>query len=206
MRKRSKLLLAGITAALMLATAVGSASANNLSVTNRNQRIVWSALRFIAGGNTITCHVTLEGSFHEATTAKVVGRLLGYITRGTVNTCTGGSATILNATFPWHIQYAGFTGTLPAITSVFLNMIGASFAVQPTGSLKCLARTETNHPAKGQAGVEAGVIEELTALVEAEIPLTGEAEFCRFAGSGHFEGTGAVTLLGTTSRISIRLI
>ncbi|HEX4806912.1 MAG TPA: hypothetical protein VFU94_13520 [Conexibacter sp.] len=206
MRKRSKLLLAGLAASLMLAAAVGSASANNLSMSNQNQRIVWSALNFIAGTSTVTCAVTLEGSFHERTTAKVIGRLLGYITRATVGTCVRGSATVLNETLPWHIQYAGFTGRLPTITSVLLNMIGASFAVQPEGSLRCLARTEANHPSKGEAAVEAGVITGLRALVEAEIPLTGEGGLCIFGGSGHFEGTGRVTLLGATTAISIRLI
>ncbi|HEX4806911.1 MAG TPA: hypothetical protein VFU94_13515 [Conexibacter sp.] len=204
--RRVRTPLLAVTSALLLAFAVGTASANNLSFSNRNQRIVWSALNFIAGSSTITCAMTLEGSFHESTTAKVIGRLLGYITRATVGTCTRGSATVLNETLPWHIQYAGFTGRLPTITSVLLNIVGLSWGLQPEGSLKCLLRTEANHPFRSEAIVEGGVIVGLRVLPEAEIPLTGEGGLCIFGGSGHFEGTGRVTLLGATTAISIRLI
>ncbi len=209
MRKHSKLLFAAVAATMLLSLAVGSASARNLRISNQNTRIVWSALRFIAGGRTVTCHVTLEGSFVEATASKVVGSLLGRVTRAAVNTCTGGSATVLTATLPWHIVYRGFTGTLPRITLVQVGLLGASFEVQPSGSLACLAATEANHPAVGNVVLEAsgnGVVTELNALVEAEIPLRGGGGLCAFGGEGHFEGNGTVTVLNSTTRITVTLI
>jgi hypothetical protein len=205
MRKSSKLLFAGLTAAIVLSMAVASASANRLVVNEKSYRIVWSPLRFIAGGNTVSCNVTLEGSFHSATIRKVERALIGHVTRASVNTCTGGSATVLNATLPWHVQYNGFTGTLPRITGVLLKLVGASFQVQPSGSLACLAATTEERPAKGIAGVEAGTVTELTAEAAAEIPLRGGGGLCAFAGGGHFEGTGTVTKLGGGS-LTIKLI
>ncbi len=202
-------LLTCITATLFLALAVTGASARNLRISNQNIRAVWSALRFIAGGRTITCHVTLEGSFVEATAAKVVGTLFGRVTRAAVNTCSGGSATILNATLPWHIVYRGFTGTLPRIRLVQYGVLGVSFEAQPSGSIACLATTESLHPEVANMVLEeggSGTVTELNALVEAEIPLRVGGGLCAFAGEGHFEGNGAVTVLNSTTRITITLI
>ncbi len=206
---RVRALLTCITATLFLALAVTGASARNLRISNQHTRIVWSALRFVAGGRTITCHVTLEGSFVEATAPKTVGTLLGRITRAAFNTCSGGSATVLTATLPWHIVYRGFTGTLPRITSVQVGILGLSFEVQQEGTIACLAATEANNPAVGNINLEEsgnGTVTELNALVEAEIPLRGGGGLCAFAGRIHFEGAGSVTVLTSTTRITITLI
>jgi hypothetical protein len=208
MRKTSKLLLVGLTAALLLSLAVSSASANRLSISNRNIRAVWTPLRFIAGTNTWSCNFTLEGSFHSATIAKVANALIGFISRGSVGPCSAGSATILTATLPWHVQYESFAGRLPTITRVNLLLIGLSWQIQPSGSLVCLLRTEAGHPFRGEAELEpaSGRITGLRAEPGRGIPLTGSGGFCAFAGEGHFEGTGVVTLLGNTTSVSIRLI
>ncbi len=206
---RTRALLTCVTATLFLALAVTGASARNLRISNQNVRAVWSALRFIVGGNTISCHVTLEGSFVEATAAKVVGSLFGRVTRAAVNTCTGGSATILNATLPWHIVYRGFSGTLPRIRTVQFGILGVSFEIQPSGSLACLAATEANHPATGNVVLEesgSGTVTELVTLVEAEIPLRGGGGLCAFGGEGHYEGSSQMTVLNSTTRITITLI
>jgi len=206
MRKSSKLLFASLTAALLLATAVGTSSANRLSINERSYTIRWTALRFIAAGNTVTCSVTLEGSFHSATIRKIERLLVGHITRASVAGCSGGSATVLRESLPWHVQYAGFTGRLPAIATVKLLLVGAAFQVQPSGNLACLARTSEARPAVGIAGIEeAGGVTELAAEVGAEIPLEGSGGLCRFAGAGHFEGTGTPTKLGGGALV-IRLI
>jgi hypothetical protein len=210
MRKTSKLLFAGLAAALLMSMAVSTAAANRLSISSQNFRVVWNPLRFIAGGNTVACAVTLDGSFHSRTIAKVLGSLIGYVNRASVaapEACTGGSATVLTATLPWHVRYAGFTGTLPRLSGVLLDMIGASFQVRPSGSLTCLARSEVNRPARGIVNIESGgVVTGLTADRTFGIPLTGEFGFCGFGGEGVFEGTGVVTAGANTTRVSVRLI
>jgi hypothetical protein len=210
MRKSSKLLFAGLTAAFLMSLAVSSASASHLALNEQRFDAKWSALRFIAGGNTVTCPVTLEGSFHYGTINKVENSLIGHISRASVAnaSCSGGHATVLSATLPWHVQYAGFSGTLPNITEVQLKLIGASFAVQPTGSISCLARTSAEHPARGSVALNTShVATTLTAEVNAGIPLTGGLGACSFAGEGHFEGTTAsLTRLGGAGSITVTLI
>ena len=207
MRTRSKLLIAGFTAALMLTMAVSSASAGRLSVTNKNFRVVWNPLSLssTAGVGPINCPVTLEGSFHSQTIRKTVGALVGYVTRGTTvpGSCTGGRATVNQASLPWHLRYRGFTGTLPNITGVSLGLIGARFTVNAAG-INCTTTTTAEEPAVGIAEVGGGVITGMRADESFTIPLSGA--FCALAGRGRFAGTGRVTLLGAATVISIRLI
>jgi hypothetical protein len=209
MRTRSKLLFAGLTAALMLSMAVASASAGRLSVSNRNFRIVWNPLTLesTAGIATIRCPVTMEGSFHSATIRKTIGALVGHVTRAFVNrsACAGGTATIHGETLPWHTQYGGFEGTLPNITGIRLNLVGATFEVED-GTALCTTRTTAAQPGVGIARVGAGgVITGLRADETRTIPLSGEF-LCAFAGEGTFAGTGTVTLLGASTSITVRLI
>jgi hypothetical protein len=197
MHKRSKLLLVGLAAAMLLSMAVGNASARNLSLNEQSFRAVWTPLEFVAGGNTVKCNVTLEGSFHYRTIVKRADALIGFITRAIANTCTGGSATVLTATLPWHLPYEGFSGTLPNITDIRIKLVGASFNVFPTGAPRaCLARTTTANPARGIANVGAGGrVTNLQAEPGASIPL--EEFFCAFAGEGRFIGTtSSLTKLG----------
>src|SRR5438270_9952949 len=117
--RHSKLLIAVFSATVMMALAVSSASAAHLSTGNQNFRTVYTSLNFAEPSGffgTISCRVTMEGSFHSATIAKVIGSLIGYVTRATAATCTGGGATINQPSLPWHVRYGGFTGTLPSIT------------------------------------------------------------------------------------------
>jgi hypothetical protein len=207
MRKSSKLLFAGMLSALLLSMAVGSASANRLSVNSTLIRIRWTVLNFSAGTNVIRCAVTLEGSFHSGTIRKVERALIGHISRASVSACSGGSATVLQETLPWHLRYGGFTGTLPIIRTLLIQLVNASFAVQPSGSLRCLARTTEAAPARGIANLEAGgVINSIAAEEGAEIPLNGEGGLCRFAGEGHFGGTSNRPDNGSTGSVNITLI
>lgn len=194
--------------ALLLAVAVGAASARNLSYSSQTYRIIWSSLTFSeSGGNfPITCPVTLEGSFHSRTFAKVRDLLAGYITRAVVNNagCTEGQATILSESLPWHVTYQSFTGTLPVINSVRYNLIGAAFQIEPTFGIICLARTTTTSPAAGDAARDArGQITSLIPDSEVAIPVTGTN--CPTAGI--FSGGGEVFVLGsTTTRVTLSLI
>jgi hypothetical protein len=61
MRNRSKLLLAGLSAALLLSLAIGSASANRLSINATRLRIVYTPLSFTAAGATVRCSNHRQG-------------------------------------------------------------------------------------------------------------------------------------------------
>lgn len=207
MRTRTRLLFAGLTAALLLSMAVASATANRLSVSNQRFRIVWAPLVLSNSlGVVIRCPVTMEGSFHSATIAKVRGALIGYVSRATTipGACTGGRATILQEKLPWHVRYNSFRGNLPNITGVVLDLVGAAFLIE-AGGANCTTRTTAANPGRGIAELTAGVITGLRADETAPIPLEGEF-LCAIAGTGNFSGTGTVTLLGAATSITVRLI
>jgi len=216
--RHTKIIVASLAATFLMAVAVGSASANRLSISNPNFRVTYRSLEFTeANGEigTVKCPVTLEGSFHSGTIRKVEHALIGHVTRASVaaaSSCTGGSATVLQETLPWHIQYMGFTGTLPIIQSVRLLLAGAAFKlhIRLLFEFFCLARTETNQPAGGEALVEGGGnLTNLTPDPNASIPLTSAGGSGCPSTSGHFQapgGDGVITLLGNTTKIRITLI
>ncbi len=202
MRNRSKLLLAGLCATFLLAAAVSTASANRLSVNEQNHRIVWSALQFVASaGSTVTCAVTLEGSFHSRTIAKVANALIGHVTRASVGTCSGGSATAHTETLPWHEQYNSFVGPLPTIRSVTIGLVGARFRIRNSIET-CEAGTTQEEQGFGTIGL--GTRGEATSIeASGTIRLSG-GFLCGFA-TGSFRGSGSVTTAGGAT-IIVRLI
>src|SRR5215207_6699629 len=151
MSKYTKTLLALVGATVMLSALVAGASANRLSSTSRNIRATWASMEFIEPLNsTVRCPVTLEGSLHSGIITKTPGALIGHISRGTVATssCSGGTASILQANLPWHVRYSGFAGTLPNITVMRTTVIGASFRVAgPFGT--CLFTSSAAQPTTG---------------------------------------------------------
>jgi hypothetical protein len=212
MRRHLRPLLAALAATLLLSTATGSSSARSLSVSSSNFRITWASLEFSEefGGSFMRCPVTLEGSYHARTIAKAIGTLVGYITRGTVasTACTGGHMTILSETLPWHVTYEGFTGTLPNITRIKQLVRGFAFRME-TFIGTCLISPE---PFTGENlnwelyGSTAGGVFTVTTLV----PRT-ESIACRNAREEvlrilNYRGSGNVTVLGGTARISVTLI
>ena len=209
----TKLILASLTATLAMALAVtGTASARSFSTSNRNIRAVWTGLEFTnsTGFAAIRCPVTLEGSFIEATIAKVEKALLGRISRGTVAeaSCTGGRATIIQTSLPWHITYNGFRGRLPNINSIRLLLSGVRFDIKSNAlSTTCHAFADTEHEARGEALLNEATGEVINIIPDPgpNIPLTN----CGLITNGRFEGEpndGAVTLLGAATIITIRLI
>jgi len=137
MSKYARTLLALVGATIVLSALVSGASAGRLSTSSRNIRATWSSLEFIEPlGTTVRCPLTLEGSLHSSTIAKVLGALIGHISRGTINdaVCSGGRFTILQASLPWHVRYNGFVGTLPNITALKTSVIGMSYrSATPAG-------------------------------------------------------------------------
>jgi hypothetical protein len=205
MRSRRRLQLAGSAAALLLLLGVASASASKLSLSERSFRVVWSpmSIGIFPREATMRCPVTLEGSFHSATFAKVAGGAIGQVTRATSGACTGGALTILAATLPWTIAYRGFSGALPRITTVEFGEVGLSWQVNIGMSL-CLFRSTAEQPAieiarREAGGAIAGMAMDETTLV----PPTGFG--CEEESLG-YSGTGTVTRPGSAGSISVSLI
>jgi hypothetical protein len=203
---RSKLILAGLTAALAMAFATNSATARNLSISHGELfNAVWRPVTFASGGAAAgICNLTLEGSFHYKTALKVRESLLGYITRAILRECTEGSATILTTNLPWHIRYQGFEGTLPNISAIRIRLILSEFQVKERiFGTTCLTRTSATEPTEGairlSAGNERRLVIGLTADEAARIR-------CGILNAG-FSGTGTVRELpnGNTN-ILLRLI
>lgn len=201
MRNRTRIALAGLAAAFTMALVVGSASANRISYSNQAFRIVWASLTFSeSGGNfPITCPVTLEGSFHSSTMAKVRDARVAQIARALVNdpACTEGHATILGESLPWEVLYQSFSGTLPMINRVRHYLINAAFQIEPGLGVVCLARSSSTFPAAGEANRDAsGNITSLRTDPTLAIPITGTN--CPRAGI--FSGTGEVFVQGSNER------
>lgn len=203
MHKFTRLALLALAVTAAVAAFSTSAFASRLSTTEQFFRITWNDLDFSEG--LIACDVTLEGSFHSRTLRKVPKALIGVVSGGSVGECGGvGSARILRETFPWHITYEGFTGTLPNITSIRTLLVNASFLiiVDFFVDYDCLYRSTVTNPARGIINVSAGTATGLRADEATQIPL-----FRRLAEStsncpseGEFSGTGAIS---PTIRISL---
>jgi hypothetical protein len=197
MHTRSKLVLATLGTTLLMALAVGTASARNLSVSNQTFRYTFNNIeQAIEGISTTTCRITLEGSLHGRTMAKVAGTLLGYITRVITGQCNPNQVTILTETLPWHLRYVGFSGRLPNITLILVRFRWASRLSVCLVSEDVEARLSRD-PVTGH-------------LVLAQIPLQLLSVTGVFCSVTHLNfranGNGSVFQLATTTRISVTLI
>lgn len=216
-----RLVFGAALAAVTLAAAVGSASANTLSFTNQNFRIVWTPMELVLeGGPIIRCNATFEGRFHSVSIGKVAGNLIGYVTRAIFGRpCEGaGRAWTLNGaeeveplelipatTLPWHVKYRSFNGTLPRITGINIEIIDLSFMTRIMEIL-CLYRSTTAEPARFIFIVETtGQLFSLTGEEMARIPRASGNLLC--PNNATLRGNGSVRLLGTTTTlIFVRLI
>jgi hexokinase len=136
--KLGKLLLAVVGAAALLSALASSASARNLSFSSQTTTSLYRRLDFSGGiGGTIECEVKLSGSFHSRTHTKTTELLIGYITEGTVLRCARGSATINQASFPWHRRYHDFGGTLPNVTSIGEVISGVEWNYREPAGITC---------------------------------------------------------------------
>ncbi len=211
MRFSAKLGLTALMAALLLASAVNIASAGRLSTSNQNFRVTWSRLEF-QSAVTIRCQVTLEGSFHARSIAKVERTLIGGITRADVKeeSCTGGTARA-NSPFPWHVTYESFEGTLPTITAVNLLLQRFLFTISATIigiRVTCRYGLERDN-ITGRANLNA------ERAVTTLVPVAGRNIASFLEGSGLCPATGTlagasedgrVTVLNSSSRLTITLI
>jgi hypothetical protein len=213
-------MLAASVFALTLAALADAAAANHLrfSAVERGIRVVWSPLTLELTFNgtpySVACPVTLEGSFSNATIAKTAGSQIGSITRATVAeaSCRGriGSEspyqlemTFLRETLPWQVRYASFVGTLPNISDVNVDVVGAAFEVHNfIDELTCLWVSTATSPWRLVLGLEArGVVSrpDSSFLIPRSRGL-----LCRELSTS--ASAAPVTQIGSTSALTITLI
>jgi hypothetical protein len=194
----AKALLAVAGATLLLGALASAASARILSTSSQTLRASFREIRFNGAFGNSSCAVTVEGSFHQRTQAKVAGSLVGYITRADLGACAEGRATVLRETLPWHIQYSSFSGTLPNITAFRANVIGVSFRIQEPFA-GCLGRSEAANPATVIFNREAGGAL-TTVTLGGSVPTS-----CGITGT-FSSNAGPVTVLNSATRITLTLI
>jgi len=206
MRKTAKLGLTALVAAALFATAISTASARSLSVSEQNIRLTFASLEFASELVTLRCPVTFEGSFHSRTIPKVERTLIGYFNRIPVKeeSCTNARMRMKNP--PYHITYEGFTGTLPNITGILLLLRLVRFELIVSGLCTADYGLTTDN-ITGTAAVNASG--EITGLT----PLEGRNTTGRVSGTGicpptsTFRGSASVARGGnSTTRITVRLI
>ena len=202
--KICKLLLATVGASVLLGALVSGASARNWSVSNQNLSAMWRSLEFALPGATTRCQLTVEGSLHTRTLPKIVGSLIGYITKVILGPCTAGTASVLAETLPWHVRYSAFSGSLPEITSIIIHVVNASFRMREAGGISCLVRTSAAEPSVGTFHRNTANAAITEVGVSGEIRTGAEC----FGVRGRFTSdSGAVSLLGTSNvLISLSLI
>lgn len=159
MPSRSKLVLAALAAIMLLSLAVSAAVAGRLRTGERNFSLIWESNQNTKTNFTwidalevpITCPLTLEGSFLERTIAKTTGVNIGSINQASLGACGPGNATILRETLPWAMQYVGFTGRLPEISTISISILGMSVLLEPGAmGYRCLFRTSATEPFVGR--------------------------------------------------------
>jgi len=139
--KLTRLLLALAGATVLLAALTSAASAGRLSNSSQTNAILWRSWQFAGPFGTFECEVLFAGTYHSRTINKTVGSLIGYITSGTILGCRRGSATINQASLPWHRRYRSFSGTLPNITTIEETVSGAEWTIrEPTFGATCTVR------------------------------------------------------------------
>lgn len=199
----ARVLLAVAAATVLLGVGVGTASARRLRVSSQTFRIAFARIRIesevIPFNN---CPITMEGSFHSESIVKVAAALVGYITRAQLGPCESGHVTILRETLPWHLRYTSFSGTLPSIGRVTLDIIEfAIFTRNTETGVSCLLRTTAANPLRLSLAREAG-----GAISEAELDGRRIPTSCVFETNNVIARLGAVTVPGSTTRVTLTLI
>jgi hypothetical protein len=219
MRTFVKLALSAVAASILIAAVTSTASARNLSVSNRNIRITWASLRLEAGSG-VLCPITLEGSFRSMTIAKVARNLIGAVTQGIVNqtACTRGIIATFNGleiyngvtksnTLPWHLTYESFVGALPNIRAVRVLLSRFRLGVRDEEEICAAEVGSATDNVTFSAVVGAG------GALSTFSPVEGMNRATLIRNSGvicpsttDVINTGNVTVLNSTTRISITLI
>lgn len=200
----SRLVGSVMAAALFVAVLGAQASGNTFSVSSKPVRIVWETLR-VVGSITAACEVTLEGSFHERQIGKMEGALMGSVTSAFANSrCITNTLVVLTTRIPWHIKYESFTGNLPAINSVFTQLIG--FEVQTIEGFggTCLYHSTSERHLLFLLAVRAGFIDGARVEGTPRIPRASGGLGC--PAEAAVSGNATVEVPSTSQKIAIALI
>ena len=213
MRLTRKLVLTALAATALLAAIATTSAAREFETSETRIRTVFRPLILrSSSGDSVTCTVTLEGSFHYRTIRKVEGSLIGYITRAIVETPTcrssptaGITIAALTETLPWHITYLDFSGTLPNVTlRIRINRFSFNFINVPIIG-RCRYTASTNYIVGGPAGREITEgTRSATLIMENGVRIRSETFGCP-----EFQTESAatpVTIQGGTTAVTIRLI
>jgi hypothetical protein len=194
--------MAAFAALLLLALGAGSAAASN--GVNLEGRLTGvsarsTALTFTDEESTfrIVCEVTLTMDLQREI-RKEVGALVGNVTNVTVANCRGGTVRVLapEAGRPWRATYVSFTGTLPSITSVRLELRGTGFLVEAFfGAAQCL------YGGNAQGTTVGNPVSEIRAEERVGIPLVTRLGGIACPARGVFRGTFALS-----ARPTMRLV
>ncbi|HEX4805270.1 MAG TPA: hypothetical protein VFU94_05160 [Conexibacter sp.] len=192
-----------IAAACALLLICGSASAQTLSVNAQFYRITWSPMNFISETperTSISCPVTLEGSFNR-TTVRKGGEFFEAAKNTAVRfgSCTGGTIQTLQNETGGVLIYRSFAGTLPAITSVTFSLV--SFWFRWGWIITCLYNARSEQPIGLQfvRNTSTSQITQINNLPER----ISEPSGCP---SIFTSGTATIARAGTTEGFFIRLI
>jgi hypothetical protein len=195
----TKLALAAVGATIVLGVLAGPGAARSLSVSSQRMRASFSSLGLSGGWGSTSCEVVVEGSVHTRTSAKVADALVGYITGGSVGSCRIGGATLLRESFPWHVRYIGFSGTLPNITSVREKIIDSAFVIrEPLFGIACLFRSTEREPLFATFSVSGGTLTSVSA--------SGTITSSNCGITGTSSGTSNSLENGSGARITLTLI
>jgi hypothetical protein len=227
MRQQSRPVLAALSAALCLAVLVGSASARRFMLTT-NQRIAmaWPPEEQLDFSSpevfSVECRALMTGFFHNPTFSKVSGALIGNILGPSkLGACTPrpgerwGEVWVLNgvevlegtvvpSTTPWHLRYDSFSGALPRITGVRVQLIRASVLIQGAFGIRCLYESTAERPLYLILELNAAnEIERVRADETQPIPLKSGA-FC--PASGTVKRRGVFYVAATSEVVRINLV
>lgn len=213
-QRRIASILVGATALVLLPATY--AQANRLEIANAGEgfRFFWSTgsneLEFKIGTSTVRCEVRLIGTFSGRTIIKRAGTTMGVVNVAqAINICSGGAVRMLEETLPWTLRYVSFTGTLPRISTVKLEIVGFRARITPEGAAACLATSEAARPVVLVARVEASepTFETITPEAAATIPVTnGEGGPCALGASLSLGATGTIGVREAPGSLQIRLI
>ncbi len=204
-----------LTTVMVLAGAISTASARRFEISNQLIRTAWISLRFAertaTGGGEVRCPITIEGSFHSKTISKVCGQLIGLISRAIAPraNCTFNNGAegfeLLPASLPWRLLYINFVGVLPRIGGFITKVIRVSARLSIFG-VSCLYESTNASPLFGSTELNeaTGTVTGYRFLSEHSIPKHEGGLLC--PGSGILEGTGAVTQLGSSVAIDMKLV
>ncbi len=193
--RTTKTLITLTTTIILLAALTTTATARNFRTSTTTSRATWTSAEFSGGFGSARCNLTIEGTLRSATITKTRGGEIGSLNAATIGTCPQGSASILKETLPWRAQYASFSGTLPAISSATVNIIGLAIQIrEPTFGITCLAASTTTNPATGRYNLNTTTGRVESVSLGGEVPTSCGANG-RFSGTSSTNAALTVTLI-----------